>query len=198
MGLDKAIEFERLGQFTEALAVIKTLEKENKFGTKLIEIRILLKKGQFKLALSKTEEIYDQLNSQEITTEILEFIFILAEIQLYLGNPNQSKHYLDLAQKHLKTTDFDNKEFVHFEAKYNLLKGVFLELKSEFKKAIKHFDIAQKLYDEIFDEDGTATTLYHIGRTLQKQGNLVVALDRLEESLRIREKIGNPYNILEN
>jgi signal transduction histidine kinase/Tfp pilus assembly protein PilF len=198
VGFDKVAELERTGQFNEVFDLIKTLPEEYEFSTKLIEIRILLKQGQFKQALSKTEEIYYKIESHENPTEVLELIILITEIQIFLGNPNQSKHYLDLIEKHLNKIDPESREFVSFSAKNNLVRGLFFDLKSDFKKALQFFDSAEKLFERVNDELGHSTVLFNIGRTLQKQGNLVVSLDRLQESLRIRETVGNPYDILEN
>ncbi len=73
---------------------------------------------------------------------------------------------------------------------YNLM-GASNYLKTDYPKALDYYQRSLKIYEEIGDKPGSASTISNIGIIYKNQGDYPKALDYYQRSLKIQEEIGD-------
>ncbi|MCE7733652.1 MAG: sensor histidine kinase [Candidatus Heimdallarchaeota archaeon] len=194
MEIKRAIQFEKLGQFDNALNVVKNLPSKYDVDAVLLEIRIHYKKGEFAEALSKADSISQFKNLSLIHKINLKLI--LCRVQITMGKPQEVDILLDRLLRNVN--ELSEKTLPFYEGKYNELQGFFFEKKSEWKKAIDYYNKANEIIKQTGDKQDQASILFNLGSTLQKQGKIDEGLKLLKNSLRYREDLGNQFDILES
>ncbi|MBI5207876.1 MAG: tetratricopeptide repeat protein [Candidatus Firestonebacteria bacterium] len=64
-----------------------------------------------------------------------------------------------------------------------------------YDDAFNHYQKSLKIFDNIEDNDGVASSFHEIGRVYQKKGNYDEALKHYQKSLEIKEKIKDMQGI---
>ncbi|MGH9846430.1 MAG: tetratricopeptide repeat protein, partial [Blastocatellia bacterium] len=69
--------------------------------------------------------------------------------------------------------------------------GVLLYSQGEYEEALRHYQLALKLAEELSDRKGMATLLHQIGNLYSRRGDYDAALQQYQQSLAIEEKFGD-------
>ncbi|MBI2281684.1 MAG: tetratricopeptide repeat protein [Bacteroidetes bacterium] len=104
----------------------------------------------------------------------------------------KTEKLLQSSKKFTKSEDF----FLHKLYTSSLSnQAYFYDLQGKSDKAIKVYEQCLKLFKEIGDEDGLATTYNNIGYVYRYQGNIAKAIEYYQLSLNLNEKIKNKKGI---
>ncbi len=195
MNITQLQQFEKSGKLDEALKSINLIEsRDTKIN--LLEIKILLNKGNFILAKTK-------INQLENFSENLSLIENI-ELQLYKIKTHLSSGEIDEAEKVMEYINIqisDNNYILDNNLK---LKGIFLlnngwlnEKKTNWNISLDNYNAARKVYLKLDDKQEYTIIQQKIANILQKQNKLKKAYKILEAVLIDQRKFGNKHIIIE-
>ena len=69
--------------------------------------------------------------------------------------------------------------------------GILLQKRGDYDGAMKRFEAARKIAQELEGQTSTASSLYQMGMIYFERGEYAIALEHYEASLRIHEELGN-------
>ncbi len=140
-----------------------------------------------KTPINKNEKIEEKM--EDLKEETLKLR--LFSLGLYYYNKLDYDKAIDFFNKERMVLEYngiseDEKEDL---AESNLFLGLCYDKKNEFEKALEFFDITEKYYEKIGDLNFVGDCKLYSSYTLEKMGKLEEALQELEESINIKERV---------
>ncbi|MGB3948947.1 MAG: tetratricopeptide repeat protein [Bacteroidia bacterium] len=146
------------------------------------------------------DSLYNQYNLSQIDTNKVSILNHIIARCLAINNNHLANKYIALAIKKNQSMLLspNRQDTFHYKkmlaSAYNF-KGRVLMNTGDYQNAIKEYQIALKLRQEIDDKKGVANALNNIGLIHYKQGNYEKALSFHKQALDVRKSIDDEFGI---
>jgi len=171
-----------------------------KTGLKILFILICL--AAFSITLRAQNPVVDSL---KLVLKKIKHDTVRCKVLYQLSEACTTKEWTDfnnemlkICEAHLKDLKPGDNEYVvyrKFYAKGIANLGFEASEKSDGLKAIKLYEESMKIFEELNDKKGIASSLNNIGIIYQSLGNIKQALDNYTKSLKLLESLNDKYGI---
>ena len=187
LGLDDAVNLELPEKLRDTCSRILWKEKDDK------KRRVLLSARSLAYLIEKNPEMSLKDVSKVKVDE--EYVNIFRRLQLENSKLLILQGKLDFSIQILKKTIETSKKIDEIQGYLILQLGTAFSERGEYGEALKLYDQSLKIFEELGDKSGIATTLHAIGNINQDQGNYEEAVKKYNQSLKIAEELGDKRGI---
>ncbi|MHA2030034.1 MAG: ATP-binding protein [Candidatus Kariarchaeaceae archaeon] len=192
--IKSAVSYNLAGEYSKALDEISKIEHTDQFDLISLKIQTLKKMGNYSEALGVVDEAIEDksLFSSEEITDLLELHLLKCDVLLALGKLKEVDKQLKTAKKLFDKVKKQKHESV---GKYYLINGVYYNKKSDYAKSEKNLKQAKDIYSTTKTIEGVATSNFYLASNSRIQGDYERALSLSAESLNLRKKIRDIFDI---